>query len=386
MNCPTHSRRRFGSRKVQRGGSVIVLTAVALVILLLFAAMIIDISWMSSLQTEAQLATDISTRGALAAFVNDRSDDPYEVRVARAQAVGQTIFESSMVGTVPLTIDPEDFKFGVRTDDGFVESSEVANAVRLSLTEVNPDGFDLFLAPLFGIDHFNTSPASTVAFNPIDIVLCLDISRSMAWSVGENAAPGGVSIHQPPVEGARWLALVDSVNTFLEKAEAQVPSLRVSLVTFGGGEHREVDTPWDLTAARIETDLEFVGAARSEIDASLNFITQNTLAWRTPTIEGLQTTELLFDTQSSEEGVRKIAILLSDGVATTGSPTAAAQSLAAKGVTISTIYFAGDATGEEPLRLVAEAAGGSALNADNPDELDAAFNLILSLLSVRMVE
>ena len=159
-----------------RNGSVIVLTAVSLVVLLIFAALLVDVAWMSTIQSEAQLASDISARGALVSFVNDRSNDSYDVRVARAQAVGETLFENITVGSRPIDIDASSFVFGVVEDNaGFQENDTFANAVNLELLNVEPNGFNLFLAPLFGVDNFNTSPSTTVSFRPIDIVLCLSL-------------------------------------------------------------------------------------------------------------------------------------------------------------------------------------------------------------------
>ena len=371
----------------QRRGSIIVLTAVALVIMLIFAALLVDVAWMSTIQTEAQLASDVSARGALTSFISDRSNDSYEVRVARAQAVGETIFENITVGRSPVDVAPDAFEFGIRSDSGeFSENSEFANAVRVELPNVKPDGFQLFLAPLFGVDDFNTSPSSTVAYRPIDVVLCLDISRSMAWSVNNRRPPASVgTINAPPVLGSRWIALVESVNLFLQKAENQSPTLRISLVTFGGGERYAVDTPWDATRTRITNNFEYVGAARSDIESSLDFVTDHVLGWRTPTKEALELTKSNFEANSFDEN-RKIAILLSDGLATTGAPTNAATALAADDVTIHTIYFAGDPRGVRQMQAVARVAGGLALNAGNEDELNAAFNQILALLSVSLVE
>lgn len=374
-------------RRQQRRGSVIVLTAVALVIMLIFAALLVDVAWMATVQTEAQLASDASARGALTAFVSDRSDDSHAVRVEKAQKVGETIFESMKVGRSTLDIAPTAFDFGVRTEDGtFAKNSRHANSVKVDLPNVNEEGFNLFLAPMFGVDKFNTSPRSTVTYRPIDVVLCLDISRSMAWRVDANKAPVSVgTIHAPPVEGSRWNALVDSVELFLQKAEDQSPSLRISLVTLGGGVRNTVDTPWDATMTRVETEFEYIGAARSDIESSLNMISNNVLGWQTPTQQALELTKTIFANESFD-GVEKITVLLSDGRATTGSPNNAAVGLKTEGVTVHTIYFAGDPRGESELAQVSAAAGGLALSADNEAELNDSFSQILALLSVSLVE
>lgn len=370
-----------------RNGSVIVLTAVSLVVLLIFAALLVDVAWMSTIQSEAQLASDISARGALVSFVNDRSNDSYDVRVARAQAVGETLFENITVGSRPIDIDASSFVFGVVEDNaGFQENDTFANAVNLELLNVEPNGFNLFLAPLFGVDNFNTSPSTTVSFRPIDIVLCLDISRSMAWRLDSNKAPNSVgTIHAPPVDGSRWIALVDSVNTFLEQAEDRAPSVRISLVTLGGGERKNVTTPWDTTRTRVQNQFDFISAAQGPIETSLNDISSGVLAWTTPTKEALELTRTNFQNESSDNA-EQICILLSDGLATTGSPVSAAEALGQDGVTVHTIYFAGDPRGVGQLTDVANAAGGLFLNADNEAELDTAFARILALLSVSIVE
>ena len=143
--------------------------------------------------------------------------------------------------------------------------------------------------------------------------------------------------------------------------------------------------PWDSSSTRIETQFNFVGPARSEIEDSLDFITDNVLGWTTPTKQALELTKTNFDTNSSTH-VKKIAIVLSDGLATTGSPVRAAEELAADDVTVHTIYFAGNSGGYGQLQTISEAGGGLSLRADNEDELSASFDQILALLSVRLVE
>ena len=388
MNRHQRFRTHSNSPKQQRNGSIVVLTAVSLVVLLIFAAFLVDIAWMATIESEAQLASDISTRGAMNAFVNDRSNDSYDARVAKAQAVGETLFENIVVGRGPLDIDPKSFVFGVRDDNGNFTAStnKFANAVELDLPNVKPDGFGLFLAPLFGVDHFNTSPSTTVASSSIDVVLCLDISRSMAWRLDANQPPASIgTIDAPPVEGSRWIALVDSVNKFLQQAEVQSPSLRISLVTLGGGVFKRVPTQWDTTTTRVQNEFDFIGAAVTPIETSLNEISSGVLAWQTTTSEALQLTRTTFQNES-DPSTEKICILLSDGLATTGSPVAAADALGGDGVTIHTIYFAGDPKGIPQLQSVANSGGGLFLNADNETQLDNAFGQILTSLSVSIVD
>jgi len=372
----------------QRRGAMAVLCAVSLVVLLAVAALIVDVAWMSVIQTEAQVASDLATRSALTAYMFDQSDENFERRKLRAQHIGELVFESSTIGQTSVDLDEIEISLGVQTTEGnFTEDQDFVNAAFLNLPQVSENGFGLLLAPMFGHEIFNPSARSKAAFTPIDVVLCVDISRSMAWRPNVNKAPGNKTIHQPPLAGSRWLLTVDSINSFLDKAEVQVPSLRAGMITLGGGVRVKVDTPWDDgEGAQVEADLDLIGQVRSHIDSRLDFISDNTLGWRTPTLEALNLTHDLLEDQSGP-AVQRLVILLSDGADTTGDPLPAAEKLADAGITIHTIYFAGG-NPEDGNRLarLSDEAGGLALNPDNAVELDQAFDQILALLSVQMIE
>ena len=136
---------------------------------------------------------------------------------------------------------------------------------------------------------------------------------------------------------------------------------------------------------RVQNPFDFIGPAQGAINTSLQFISDNVLAFDTPTKEALQLTQSVFHTGSSEN-TTKICILLSDGAATTGSPTNAASLLSQTGVTIHTIYFAGRDEGRAELEAIAMAGGGVASNADDQIGLDQAFSQILSSLGISLVE
>lgn len=365
-----------------------VMGAFSMVILLGFAVFLVDIAWMSVIQSEAQVASDVAARGALVSYINDNSTDSFAVREARAQLIGKTIFESHTIGRNSIVIDPTAIDLGLLGEDGtFKSDSGFANSVRINMDQVKPEGFPLLLAPLvFGTNSFNVSASSLVAYRPIDVVLCLDISRSMSQKVGGNGVPeGGVTQHAPPIPLSRWFGVIDSANQFLSRAEVQSPSLRVSLVTFGGGVKEKVVSPWDDTKTRVETDLEFIGAAQKEIGERLDFISQNVLGWKTPTKQGIAESRKVFRDQSAED-VTKVMILLSDGVATSGNPIPEARAAGEDGITIHTIYFSGSIKGLVPMENIALNAGGMALNADNLTELDEAFSQVLALLSVSLIK
>ena len=172
----------------------------------------------------------------------------------------------------------------------------------------------------------------------------------------------------------------------MQSAESQAPSLRIALISFGGGEHRRVFTPWDEDETRLMNGFDFIGANRSNIEDSLDFISSHPLAIQTPTKEALELSRTVFQ-QNSLEATGKVCILLSDGRSNTGDPLAAATALAQDEVTIHTIYFSGgEPVGPAELQAISNEGGGLALNADNEQQLDEAFKQILSLLSVSIVE
>ena len=87
-------RGRLRFRK-QRRGAMIVLCAVSMIVLLALAMLLVDVAWMSVIQTEAQVASDLAARSSLTAYANDQSGQDFDYRKARAQRIGELVFEST---------------------------------------------------------------------------------------------------------------------------------------------------------------------------------------------------------------------------------------------------------------------------------------------------
>ena len=386
-------RGRLRFRK-QRRGAMIVLCAVSMIVLLALAMLLVDVAWMSVIQTEAQVASDLAARSSLTAYANDQSGQDFDYRKARAKRIGELVFESSNIGRGSIDISPDDIQLGVQDSDGTIAQDRgFANASLVDFPTVG-NGFGFFLAPMFGHDRFDTGARSLASYSSVDIVLCVDMSRSMVRVPGSGAIPPGATLispnanlaDHPPLPGSRWVAANDSIVLFLNKAEVQAPTLRVGMVTFGGGERKRVDSPWDDSATRVSADLDLIGQGqKNNINSALDFITNNTLGINTPTLEGLELSLQHLQARSNKQTDRMI-ILLTDGRPTSGDPLPTANDIAAEGITIHTIYFSGGRDSADDLKALSDAAGGLNLRPDNQTELDNAFDQILALLSVRLVE
>lgn len=381
--------RRPTVHRRQRRGAMMVLCAVSVVVLLAIAALIVDGAWVSVIRTEAQVASDLATRSTLTAYMLDRTDDQFDQRKRRAQRIGEHVFEQSHIGQTSVDIDSSDVKLGLQTvDGGFDESKNFANAALIDLPQVDDKGFGLILAPIFGHDFFNTSARSKAAFRPLDVVLCVDMSRSMVFLPGaEEVPPPNGSLHEPVVAGSRWLTAVESVNSFLDKAKQDVPAIRAGLVSFGGGVHHIVDTPWDDNAARTMTDIAPLARVNGNIRANLNDISTHPLGWTSQILEGLGKSYNLLQAQSSPE-VQRVIILLTDGSTAEGEALAlpVAEAIGEEGVIIHTVYFSPQPGTKASVAALSEAANGLALTPNSKEELDEALDYILATLSVRMVE
>ena len=81
-----------------------------MIVLLALAMLLVDVAWMSVIQTEAQVASDLAARSSLTAYANDQSGQDFDYRKARAQRIGELVFESSNIGRGSIDISPDDIQ------------------------------------------------------------------------------------------------------------------------------------------------------------------------------------------------------------------------------------------------------------------------------------
>lgn len=385
-----HPKFRF-RRSRHRRGAMIVLCCVAIVVLLVFAVLVVDLSWASLARAELQANADSACRAALQSYMEDTSKNAQPIRVRNAQAVGQRFFESTPVVNQKMRVPAGKFEFGTYQNNRFSSNTRTPNAVRLTLDRARPQGFSFLMAPFIGVESFQLKVKSVTASRTMDVVLAIDASRSMARIVGSGSIlpPGVKSELEPPGEGSRWLAVVDSVTKFLQYVNQKTPSVRVSLVVFGGGNFNRVPTPWDNSFARIETDLELVGPATRSVLEKMDVYSQNTLPHATSVYMGLHESLQEFYKHSNPDLTDQSIILLSDGQQSKHdprNPMLMAQEAKRAGVKIHTVYFSGNASGRAGMQAFAKITNGQAIVADTERELDEAFGSIATFFKTSLVE
>ena len=152
-------------------GSVMVIAALAMTALLLFAALAIDVGAIWSSRTQSQNANDAAALAAAAAMIQPNGTNPATVDLAGARAAGALYAgANATVGVGSVKVVPADFEFGnwnlaTRTLDTGVDltSPEQVTGVRLA---VRMDGTDneqspAFLSRLLGVDGFDVRNVAT---------------------------------------------------------------------------------------------------------------------------------------------------------------------------------------------------------------------------------
>ena len=235
---------------------------------------------------------------------------------------------------------------------------------------------------------------ATASTRPVDIILCLDASRSMnRVSSSKTLPPGATTIHQPPVPESRWFEVVQTVSQFLQAMRDTNPNARVGLVTFGGGLERprtpkelEVISDLDADYARFEQELAVVISNDvGEINTTLqSYVTDfPALGLGTSLYDGIIKSLDAFDNDQASRHI----VMLSDGnqigVTSRPSPSTAAQAAAAENVTIHAISFGGN-FGE--MQTVANEANGSYFTALSEEQLRDAFTALLGRFKVQLVD
>ena len=381
----------------QRSGAVLPLVAVFITAFMLVAALTINSNWFMFNHTNAQNTADISARASLQRIVVDSQADG---RIDRARDLGVRLYNLNITRNGP-GFSPERIRFGNTqgdgTGNGFSEvfsDSDVVSAVFVdSPVQLEQQNVEVFFAGLLGSGpHVKIVADATVSTRPIDIILCLDASRSMTRLSGgtqNELPPGGMTIHEPPLPGSRWHSLTDTVVLFLDALRDTNPNARVGLVTFGGGAtpnaNQQPPSPLDDDLSRFEVPLTVVvDNDVANINAVMDsYVDHPALGLGTSLYDGIETSIGAFQTDTNS--VRHI-VMLSDGsqaAVTRPDPIVAASAASQANIVIHTISFDGDL---ETMQDIADETGGATFAAASDDELREAFAQLLGRFRVQLVD
>ncbi len=376
-------RHSVSQHRSNRRGAVLVLCVFVLMALLFVIALSLNLSWLQYKKLEAQSAADLGSLSAMNQFARERGvlNDPSTARLTGARVVA--LNEGN-----PL-VELDRIRFGYLSNPNaheplFFEDETQVDAVEVTRS-TNPTDVPIFMGSLVGQSTKSVSAEAVSTYPPLDIVLCLDASRSMTRYPNGNGGPG--EFNAPPEPGSRWHKLTETVDQFLTQVANVNPYARIGLVTFGGG-YLDADPPSPLDADFARTELNFqladVSDAKQVMDS---YLAHPRLGLGTYIYDAIEHSELLLKNHGNRRAVRAV-ILLSDGQQATQEPNKrpaphlAVQWTKAKGIPIHTINFQ-----DKPnpaLDAVANETGGASLDAGNGPALEAAFNTILHILRTRL--
>lgn len=173
-----------------RRGTILVLTAVLMVVLLGFVAMTVDIGFIELTRTQLQSAADASALSG--AMELSGIDDPALVRTNARNAVVQTAAMHRAGDKSSVAIDPvSDITFGKLVWNGASQNYKIQwgedqtpyNVIKVRAMRTMAAGGDnrlpLFFAPAIGSKNADVGAEAIATFQPRDIMVVLDYSGSM---------------------------------------------------------------------------------------------------------------------------------------------------------------------------------------------------------------
>ena len=368
-----------------RKGAVLPLIAVMMVTLVLLLGLMVELNWLYSTRFEAQSASDLATRSALAKLY-DNQGELDENSVEEAKAFGVDIYGLNFNRSAP--IDTDDIAFGeLDRNHEFQEFSGDGNLRDISASRVQySQRFTSMLGTLIAKNEVDLGVFSVAEAGQVDMVLSLDSSRSMNKNSTRDRRlpPNARSIHERPMLGSRWFALRDATGNFITQLESA--DVDFGLVTFGGGLSHSLVSPLDAQFSRIE---EEIGPAAETGPLVLDVMDQYTelpaLGFGTSIYDAIEDGITLLERRNSP--ARRYIVLFTDGEQVVfgerPDELVAAREAADKGIVIFTIGYD---LSEGALDEIADITGGESFSVDNPRELAAAFSSIAALIRTRIVQ
>ena len=332
-----------------RRGAMLILVAIMLTILLVFAAFAVDVAYMQLVRTQLRSGTDAAAKAAAESLSRTQS-----VSLARQAAIN--VAARNRVAGDPLVLESADIEFGraIPNNNGsftFVLSGSSRNAARVTgrRTGASPGGaVPLFLGGLLGKDAFEPVFTASATGLVRDIALVLDRSGSM--------------------RGQKLRDLKSAVQVFITILQDTSSDERVSLSSYATSGSKDVNMTSNL--ASITAAVNRYGAnGFTAIGQGLNFATNS-----------LESDSL------ARPFAEKTIILMTDGIENrtpfVGSVVPTAQR---RNHTIYTITF-GQGADQRLMRQVASDTGGLHFHADNGAQLRQVFLDIAQTLAVTTIE
>ena len=336
---------RLSGELPRRRGAIAVLACVLLVVLLMGAAVSIDLAYMQFTRSQLRAATDAAARAGGEAL--SRTDDITLARTAAKNAALQNV-----VAGQALTLADNQIVFGnaVVNQHGrysFAAGVEPFNGVQVvgDRSQNSAAGeVELFFGKLLGTTSFAPSLASTVVkgdFVERDFAVVVDRSGSMRSPAGNRQS--------------KWQALRSALNGFFRALDETRDDEMVGLASYA-------------TNSRLDQWLQLDYAETQSILANIRV-----RGW-TNIYAGINDgRRILNDTTRQRPDAKKILAIMTDGKHNRGSePILAANLAAQENIEIYTITF-GNSADIPRMRAIANATGGKHYHAPSAAALEQVF-------------
>lgn len=238
------------NRSQKRRGSMLIMIAFMMIFLLVFSAMIINLSYMQLVDTEMRAATDASARAAAESLARGDS-------VAEARDEAKRIAAANTVGGRPLELRDTDIVFGFASapETGrsvFSTNGDEINAVRI-LGRRDDTAAGGSVAMLFQgfLDEteFTTVRAATARIQERDFCLVLDRSGSMAATDGGRV--NGINI-------PRIVALQIACGAFVQVLDETIGREQLAVASYSTSSTKDIPLSFDYAQS-----MDFVTSLRA---------------------------------------------------------------------------------------------------------------------------
>lgn len=377
---PNDSRNLFGREHKRRGGMIVLMTALILMIGIL-AGMSVDVAWMQLVRTELRAATDATARIAAESLARNENSSV-------AQSEAQSFAQNLKVGGQAFDLNSGDFEFGraEEQEDGswvFTPGATPYTSVRISPKfdgSRNLSPVNMFFGNLLGVPDFRPEESSTASHLYQDICLVVDRSHSMCfdtsgvdWSYQIQDAD---YLDPPHVTHSRWAYLETAIENFVDIVRNQAAEPHVGLVTWANA--------WgSYNSSDIEVTL---GNDYDGIVTAMTNRGDGPMPGGTNMAAGMTDGISVLTGNNARPLARKVMILMSDGQWNAGDdPETIAATAAANNIIVYTISFL-DGADQTTLINVANATGGAHYSASDEDELIEAFEKIARSLPIVLTD
>ncbi len=388
----------------RRRGAMLVLIATMLVLILAFAALLLDMSWMALAKSELQSATDEACRAALMKYTAADADLSEAQRLQDARRQARDVFKDNLVGGRHRDVDPMSFVFGHASYSGvgmsaFVAHQKPYNAVQGNVLTSDPatQSVSLFMMPLFGVNDFSPTAEATVGLKTADIVLVVDASRSMTRlphspnKKSQRLYPQGGGARKPPLPGSRWSHMMDALDHFTVLMQEGHSDAWIGMASFGGGEKDYVPPNYPELEQYYRREYQ-LGPQKSGnyLSPRMSRYSDSPLGYGTDIAAGIQDAIAMLNAYGRSTAERYI-LLLSDGLpyAPGRQPTEEAV-LDARDANItihSVIFGLYDAGANAMMQDAADQTGGHFFgNATSGPELEQTFTDMVESFPVRLLD